>query len=54
MANIEFANYGKKFEELCRDMKKDILRRKTLTESEANAELKKILLDKLNKELGGK
>ena len=53
MPDIEYSNYKKSFEQLCRDMKKDILQRKCMSEEEAHAELRKILIEKLNKELGG-
>ena len=51
---IEYANLEKNFEQLCREMKQDIISRKCMTEEEAKAELKKRLIEKLDKELGGK
>lgn len=52
MTKIERAN-ERRFKDLSEEMQRDILKTKTLSKREKNKILKKQLIEKLEKELGG-
>lgn len=54
MSKIEYSNHERTFENLCREMQQDIVKRQCMTEVEAKEELKRVLIARLDKELGGK